>query len=205
MSLTPSLVEEYDRAAPEPEATATATFGLGCFWGPDAQFGAMEGVVRTRVGYAGGTKRSPTYRSLGDHTEVLQVDYDPGTTSYAALLAVAFRSHDPHRQPGKRQYHNLVLTTGDQRAAVESYLRERGLDPDSVATRVAPLSRFYPAEDYHQKYSLRSGGVPDAFADYADERLRESPAAAKLNGRAGGHDLPEDDDLRVALERTVGR
>ena len=66
-----------DDAAPPSSATDTATFGLGCFWGPDARFGAMEGVVRTRVGYAGGTTPEPTYHDLGDHTEAVQVEYDP--------------------------------------------------------------------------------------------------------------------------------
>ena len=78
MELSPSVVREHDRAAPDPSATETATFGLGCFWGPDGRFGALEGVVRTRVGYAGGTRTDPSYHALGDHTEVLQVDFDPG-------------------------------------------------------------------------------------------------------------------------------
>lgn len=200
--LTPAVVEAYDAAAPDPGATETATFGLGCFWGPDAQFGAMEGVVRTRVGYAGGTERDPSYHALGDHTEVLQVDYDPQVVSYRALLRAAFRSHDHRRQPGKRQYQHVVLTTGDQRAVLEDFLAERGLSVDGIATRVEPLSRFHLAEAYHQKHSLRSGGVPDALPD-DDAALRESPAAATLNGRAGGHDLPAGDDLRAALERTA--
>ena len=70
MELSPSVVREHDRAAPDPSETETATFGLGCFWGPDARFGALKGVVRTRVGYAGGTETDPSYHALGDHTEV---------------------------------------------------------------------------------------------------------------------------------------
>lgn len=205
MTLTPAVVAAYDREAPAPAETASATFGLGCFWGPDAEFGALPGVVRTRVGYAGGTKSSPTYRAIGDHTEVLQVDYDPRETTYRDLLDVAFGSHDPTRQARKRQYQSVVLTTGDQRAVVEDYLAERGLDPAGIATRVEPLDRVTVAEDYHQKHSLRSGGVPDALAGYDDRELRESPAAAKLNGRAGGHDLPEGDDIRAALEQAARR
>jgi len=203
VSLTPAVVTAYDRAAPAPGETESATFGLGCFWGPDAQFGALPGVVRTRVGYAGGTEPDPTYRAIGDHTEVLQVDYDPRETTYRDLLRVAFRSHDHTRQPRKRQYHHLVLTTGDQRGVVADYLAERGLDADGIATRVEPLDRVTVAEDYHQKHTLRSGGVPPAFEDYDDRELRESPAAARLNGHAAGHDLPAS-DLRATLERTVG-
>ncbi len=55
----------------------TATLGMGCFWSPDALFGQLPGVIRTRVGYAGGTSAEPTYRQMGDHTETLQIDFDP--------------------------------------------------------------------------------------------------------------------------------
>ena len=81
LTLTPATVREYDERAVDGEDTETATFGLGCFWGPDARFGAMDGVIRTRAGYAGGTKRDPSYHSLGDHTEVVHVEFDPALTS----------------------------------------------------------------------------------------------------------------------------
>jgi len=208
MTLTPTLVREYDRAAPDPGETETATFGLGCFWGPDARFGAMAGVVRTRVGYAGGTKRDPTYHALGDHTEVFQVEFDPAVLSYADLLDQVFRNHDPARGTSKPQYRNVVLAgDADQRAAVDGYLETRDLRADELATRIESLDRFYPAEDYHQKYSLRShGDWMDLFdeAGYGDADLRESPAAAKLNGLAAGHDLPDGDDLAVATNRAAG-
>ena len=190
MTLTPRAIREYDERAPEPEETETATFGLGCFWGPDASFGALDGVVRTRAGYAGGTKTDPTYHSLGDHTEVVQVAFDPGLIEYAELVERAFSQHDPNSQPRKAQYQNVVLTeTRTQGAALTEFLRERGLEPDAIGTRIEQLSRFYPAEAYHQKYRLRSRAeLMDAFDDagYDDEAVRESPAAAKLNGYVAG-------------------
>jgi len=203
VTLTPTVLREYDRAAPDPSETATATVGLGCFWGPDAQFGALEGVVRTRVGYAGGTDPDPTYRALGDHTEVLQVDFDPGRTGYADLLEHVFDAHSPHRQTGKTQYQNVVLpATADQRATLDAYLEARGLAADDIGTRVERLSGVTVAEDYHQKHSLRArpplSGVFEE-AGYDDEALRESPAAAKLNGYAAGHDLPTADALHRAV------
>ena len=70
----------YDQKMNEVE-TETATFALGCFWGPDASFGALEGVVRTRVGYAGGSSENPTYEMIGDHTETIEIDYDPEVIS----------------------------------------------------------------------------------------------------------------------------
>ena len=180
----------YDRAAPPPERTRTATFGLGCFWGPDARFGALDGVVRTRVGYAGGTTPEPTYHDLADHTEVVQVDYDPERLRYADLLRVAFDAHDYRRQPRARQYQHLVLHAPGRRDEVASFLADRVADPDAVATRVEALDAFTPAEDYHQKYRLRAAPTLAAFTAYDDRALRESPAAAKLNGAAAGHDPP---------------
>ena len=206
MTLTPTTLREYDRAAPDSDETETATFALGCFWGPDARFGALAGVVRTHVGYAGGTKRDPTYHALGDHTEALQVEYDSAEITYRDLLAVAFRNHSPRHQTRKTQYQHILFTeTAAQREALDDYLAAEGLTAD-IETRIEPLGEFYVAEDYHQKHSLRSRpGLADAFdaADYDEAALRDSPAAATLNGYAGGHDLPEGDDLATVLARAA--
>lgn len=179
MTLTPANIRDYDEHAPDSDETETATFALGCFWSPDGQFGAIDGVVRTRVGYAGGTKANPSYHDLGDHTEVFQVDYDPDEVSYADLLARVFRSHDPRRQTPKAQYQNIVFAaTAAQRDALDACLEANGYDPDGIETRIEQLSRFYPAEDYHQKHSLRAKrSLMEAFeeAGYDDEDLRESP------------------------------
>ncbi|TQQ79893.1 peptide-methionine (S)-S-oxide reductase [Halonotius terrestris] len=207
MSPTPNQIEVFDRDAPGSDATETATFALGCFWGPDAQFGALDGVVRTRVGYAGGTAVDPTYHDLGDHTEAFQVDYDPDVQSFGDLLDLVFRSHDPNQQTRKTQYQNIVfVATADQRGALTDYLESNGYTADGIATRIEQLSRFYPAEDYHQKYSLRNEQpLFRTFeqAGYDDEELRESPAAAKLNAYAAGHEIGDDHDLGTADNRTV--
>jgi len=199
MTLTPAIIHDYDSQAADRATTDTATFGLGCFWGPDARFGAMDGVVRTRVGYAGGTTLDPSYHSLGDHTEVLQVDFDPDVVTYRRLLKHVFREHDPRTQPSKTQYQNVVFASTDtQRAAIDTVLRAIGESPESIETRIEQLSQFYPAEDYHQKYRLRSASsFIDAFeaAGYADEEIRDSPTAAKLNGYVAGHDVDIDTDL----------
>jgi len=193
-----SKVREYDEKAPSREATDTATFALGCFWGPDAKFGALDGVVRTRVGYAGGKKDDPTYHHLGDHSETFQVDYNTQEVSYEELLDLAFDSHNPNRKVRKTQYQNVIFVSdAQQREVLKSYLSERGLAPD-MGTRVEKLSTFYPAEDYHQKHSLRARDdllMPFTQSGYDEKQLRESPAAAKLNGLASGHDIG-DVDLR---------
>jgi len=207
MAPTPTEIEQYDRAAPDSDATETATFALGCFWGPDARFGALDGVVRTRVGYAGGTATDPTYHDLGDHTEVFQVDYDPEQRPFSDLLDLAFRNHDPNRQTRKTQYQNIVfVATPAQREALTDYLDANGYTAEGVATRIKQLSRFYPAEAYHQKHSLRGKqSLLTTFeqAGYDDDQLRESPAAAKLNGYAAGKELSEGHDLGTADNRTV--
>lgn len=209
MSLTPTLVEAHDDDALPPAKTETATFGLGCFWGPDARFGAQNGVVRTRVGYAGGTRADPTYHALGNHTEVVQIDYDPDRLSYEDLLAQVFDRHDPHAQTATTQYQNVVLAASEaQHNALVAYLESAGLAPETVETRLERLSTFHPAEDYHQKYSLRgTATLLEAFeeAGYDDAAIRESPAAAALNGVAAGHDLAPDHPLRVALDRAPGK
>lgn len=205
MNPSATMIREYDQAAPDQKETETAAFALGCFWGPEAQFGAMDGVIRTRVGYAGGTKPNPTYHDLGDHTELFQVDYDPADLSYADLLAVVFENHDPSHQTRKTQYQNIIFyDTPNQRETVESVLENKGLDAETIATRIERLTQFHLSESYHQKYNLKAKqSLLDPFeeADYDDEQLRESPAAAKLNGYAGGHDLPEENDLGALLKR----
>jgi len=194
-TIASSTVREYDTKSPSKEKTETATFALGCFWGPDAKFGALEGVIRTRVGYAGGKKTNPTYRSLGDHTETFQVDYDPKEVTYGELLEMFFENHSPQRKVRKTQYQNVVFTSEKRhRDTVEAYLEKSGLDAEALETRIQSLSEFYPAEDYHQKHSLRSRDdllEPFGEAGCDDEDFRESPAAAKLNGFASGHGLPE--------------
>ncbi|KAL4711990.1 hypothetical protein ACJJTC_003657 [Scirpophaga incertulas] len=139
--------------------TKTATFGMGCFWSNDSLFGATRGVVRTRVGYAGGTTKNPHYRHIGDHTEVIELDFDPKTITYEELLDMFWANHEYGLTTKiKRQYMSLILT------------------------EIAPAGAFYPAEDYHQKYRLqghkdlcRSLGINAA-------RLQTSHLAARLNG-----------------------
>lgn len=127
MEITPAGIEEYDESAPTPAQTETATFGLGCFWGPDARFGSVDGVIRTRVGYAGGTVEDPTYHDLGEHTEAVQVTYDPDKTTYTTLLMMALDSHDLHRQPAKRQYQNILFPTASQKRQYRQSSIHKGL------------------------------------------------------------------------------
>jgi peptide-methionine (S)-S-oxide reductase len=187
----PDEIRAFDAAAPAPEDTETATFALGCFWGPDVTYGAVEGVVRTRVGYAGGTHEGPTYHDLGDHSEAIQVEYDPTVVSFADLVDVAVANHDPRSQSRKRQYQSVLFFESErERGAIETRLAEI---PVPVETRVEPLDTFHLAEDYHQKYNLRSDAARlAAFEDagYDEAAIRDSPAAARLNAAVAGKDVP---------------
>ena len=162
--------------------------------------------MRTRVGYAGGKRRAPTYYKMGDHTETIQIDFDPGQITYDELLAIFWSSHDPTRQ-GHVQYRSIVLTEGAAQAKAVEISRaaiERKLGK-TVATVVAPLGTFTRAEDYHQKYTLRnwknvSADLLRAYPNAQD--FTDSTAAARLNGYlAGRGDLArlEQDLPRLGL------
>lgn len=183
-----------DRAAPTD--TRRATFGLGCFWGPDARFGALDGVVRTRVGYAGGTTAEPTYDAIGDHIEAVRVEYAPSTIAYADLLACFWANHDPTRPPFKRQYQPALFPHTDaqvEQARASAAATAQRLDA-ALTTEVIEDARFFRAEPYHQKHRLRRHtALLKAFrAVYPDDRaLTDSPAAALANGYVGGHRSPD--------------
>ena len=149
-------------------------------------------MVRTRVGYTGGTTRNPTYRSLGDHTESLQIDYDPKQISYQQLLEIFWATSNHCAVGGSRQYMSAVFYQNDeqQRLALETRDRAVSRTGRPVATAILPLGQFYLAEDYHQKYRLRARKelLREFKAMYPDDAdLVNSTAAARVNGYLGGH------------------
>lgn len=182
-------IPEIDKNVPE--VTQTATFALGCFWGPDAKFGAQRGVITTEVGYAGGSTQNPTYQNLGDHTETIQIDYNPTEINYRELIDVFWNSH-VSTYPRKRQYMSIIFYHDEEQRgiAIESKLEiEKELE-ENVITEIVPYSHFYPAEDYHQKYHLRR--YEDFFVAFENiypesKKLIESTAVARTNGYLMGH------------------
>lgn len=149
-------------------------------------------MVRTRVGYAGGQKEKPTYRDLGDHSEAIQIDFDPAVISYGDLLDVFWESHNPSRSSWSPQYASFVFTQDEEQ---ERLARESAADLGTeVATGIKPLDRFWRAEDYHQKYRLRnSGSVMQVLAPLylSDREFVDSTVAARLNGLLAGYGRPE--------------
>ena len=122
-------------------------------------------MIRTRVGYTGGTRDNPTYQDLGDHSEAIQIDFDPEKIGYADLLEIFWKAHKPSSRSWSRQYRNALFLHNDlQRAAAEesrdTIAQKQG---KRVRTALEPLGTFYRAEGYHQKYRLRSR--PDFLRD----------------------------------------
>ena len=109
------------------------------------------------MGYAGGTKEDPTYQALGDHTEVIQVDYNPDKTSYEQLLKVFWSNHDPTSQAWKRQYWNAIFVQNETQADQAETSLDAIKDELSgtVQTKILPIRSFTRAEQYHQKYYLQ--------------------------------------------------
>ena len=152
-------------------------------------------MIRTRVGYAGGSKENPTYYSLGDHSETIQIDYDPTRISYQQLLGVFWSSHSPIYEPGSRQYMSVVFYHSEEqkRLAIDMKESEEARLGRDIFTEIVPFSEFYLAEAYHQKYYLRQEPAPmkDFSAIYpATEDFIASTAVAHVNGYAGGYGEP---------------
>lgn len=148
--------------------------------------------MRTRAGYAGGSTPAPTYTAMGDHTECLQVDFDPEVTSFEALLAHFWRAHSPWRRTPGRQYRSVLLVSGPaQRAAAEqSRAALQAEEGREVFTPIEDLGAFTRAEDYHQKYALRRHRevAADLLAIYGEgDGFTDSTAATRLNSWLGGH------------------
>ncbi len=157
--------------------------------------------MRTRVGYAGGTTENPTYRQLGNHSETIQIDYDPTKITYQALLDIFWEGHNPTWPSASPQYASRIFyhTEEQREQAVESKERQAAQCDCQIHTEIVPLDEFYLAEDYHQKYRLKQSTLfADQFnAMYPDEDdLIDSTAAARVNGYLAGYgtlaDLQED-------------
>lgn len=137
--------------------------GGGCFWCTEAVFDLLKGVKKVTPGYAGGTATEPSYEQVcggtTGHAEVVLVEYNPEEVSLENLLEIFFDSHDPttpNRQGNDigTQYRSIILyTSEDQKARVDEFIdRIAGEYSQPVVTEVKALEKFYPAEDYHQRY-----------------------------------------------------
>ena len=156
----------------------TAIFAAGCFWGVQYYFDQVPGVISTEVGYIGGHTEHPSYEQVCMHTtghaEATKIEFDPKKVSYKTLLKQFFRMHDPtqlNRQGPDvgDQYRSAIfyLTENqkDQAASVIEELNKSEFN-DKIATTLEQATKWWPAEDYHQKYSQKTG-MGACHVDYA--------------------------------------
>jgi len=147
---------------------ASATFGAGCFWGVEAKFRRIPGVIDAISGYTGGTAENPSYEQVcggtTDHTEAVQIQYDPQKVSYEELLDAFWDMHDP-AYPTKTQYKSAIFYhTLEQKAAAETSRDRRQLKLNApIATEILPAQPFYRAEEYHQRYYEKHGISGDIY------------------------------------------
>ena len=154
-----------------PARTDTASFGAGCFWTPEMEFRALDGVIDTAVGYEGGHVDNPTYEQVctgtTGHAEVTQVTFDPDRISYEDLLEAFWNMHDPTQVDRQgpdvgSQYRSVIFTNSPEQEAAAKASKERVQQTHSgpIATSIEPTTGFWRAEEYHQCYlQKRQGGL----------------------------------------------
>jgi len=156
--------------------TEIATFGAGCFWGVEAAFSKMPGVIEAVSGYSGGRTENPTYKDVctdeTGHAEVVQVTFDPAKVSFERLLEVFWGIHDPtqvNRQGpdfGSQYRTAIFFHTPEQEATakkVKAELNASGKFKRPIATEITAAGPFYRAEEYHQKYFEKRGATSCHF------------------------------------------
>jgi len=147
------------------QQTAVAVFGGGCFWCTEAIFDELRGVKSVISGYAGGTTKNPSYEQVCSgrtgHAEAIKIEFDPAEISFRDLMTVFFATHDPttlNRQGNDvgTQYRSAIFFADEQQkteaTALIKELEETKTFNNTIVTTLEPLTEFYPAEDYHQKF-----------------------------------------------------
>jgi peptide-methionine (S)-S-oxide reductase len=151
--------------------TEKATLGAGCFWCVEAVFQRVDGVISVVAGYAGGTTENPTYEEVctgtTGHAEVAQITFDPAKVSYKQLLDVFWQAHDPttlNKQGADvgTQYRSVIFTHGAEQARTAAKSKEEAasLFEKPIVTQILPLTKFTPAENYHQDYFVHNQNAP---------------------------------------------
>lgn len=149
--------------------TEKAILGAGCFWGVEQIIRSIKGIVSTEVGYAGGTLTNPTYEAVctGEtgHAEVVMIEFNPEEISYAEVLRVFFRLHDPttlnrqHNDIGT-QYRSVIFTYNDKQKEIAhqviNEVEASKVFSKPVVTQVIPYSTYFRAEEYHQDYLIKN-------------------------------------------------
>ena len=140
-----------------------AILGLGCFWGPEIKFSKLKGVIKTEVGYCGGSSKETSYKEVcngnTNHAEVVKLEYDPKIISYEKILKFFFEIHDPTTLNSQgpdfgTQYRSEIFYLNDSQKTIAEEIKKRTNDELSgkVVTNISLVKNYCPAEEYHQKY-----------------------------------------------------
>jgi peptide-methionine (S)-S-oxide reductase len=177
-------------------STELATLGGGCFWCLEAVFQKLAGVKSVTSGYAGGKQDHPTYKEVcsGDtgHAEVVQIAFDPAIIRYEQLLDVFWEAHDPttlNRQGGDAgtQYRSIILYQGEAQKVAAEKSKEAAAKrfKDPIVTEIVPLTKFYPAEAYHQDFYTHNPQYPycTVVIDPKLKKLEKSNLFQKLEAK----------------------
>jgi peptide-methionine (S)-S-oxide reductase len=157
------------------QKTELATFAAGCFWGVEATYRQVEGVLKTQVGFTGGRTKNPTYKDVctkdTGHAEAIQLSYDPSRVSYEQLTEIFFKMHDPTQKNRQgpdvgSQYRSAIFYHSEEQKAVAEGLKEKlqreKYKSRPIVTEIVPATEFYEAEEYHQQYFEKFGMHPCA-------------------------------------------
>jgi methionine-S-sulfoxide reductase len=140
-----------------------AVLGLGCFWGPEIKFSKLDGVIKTEVGYCGGSSTQTSYKEVctgeTNHAEVVKLDFDPEIISYEKIVKYFFEFHDPttlnSQGPdfGTQYRSEIFYLNNKQKIIAEKILNEENKKlSGKVVTKISAVKNYCPAEEYHQKY-----------------------------------------------------
>jgi methionine-S-sulfoxide reductase len=164
--------------SPSPATTRTAVFAGGCFWCIQPAFDKATGVIKTVVGYSGGTEPNPTYQLVTsektNYRESIEVTYDPAKISFEQLLDIYWRQIDPTQSDGQftdigPSYRAAIFYgNADEKKIAEASkekLKRSGKFKKNIVTEILPAMKFWPAEDYHQKYYRENPEHFEAFEE----------------------------------------
>ncbi len=168
-------ISAQDKAQP---ATKTAVLAGGCFWCIQPPFDKASGVISTVVGYSGGTEPNPTYELVGSektkYREALQITYDPAKITFGQLLDIYWKQIDPTQADGQftdigPSYRAAIFYGSEEEKRIAEASKEKltksGRFDKPIVTEILPAMKFYPAEDYHQKYYKKNAAHFEAFEE----------------------------------------
>ena len=188
-----ALAAVSNAQSPSPATTRTAIFAGGCFWCIQPAFDKAPGVIKTVVGYCGGTEPNPTYKLVTSektkYRESIEVTYDPAKISFEKLLDIYWRQIDPTQSDGQftdigPSYRAAIFYGNAEEKKIAEASKEKltrsGKFKKTIVTEILPAMKFWPAEDYHQKYYREN---PERFEAFEEGSGRVSFKKEKWNGK----------------------